>query len=243
MTRTRRTEALGERVAEAEKPGIVYVATRRGTEETAEALRGRGVRARAYHAGLKASEREAAQEAFMEDELDVIVSTIAFAMGVDKPNVRFIFHRDVADSIDAYYQELGRAGRDGEPARAVLFYRPEDVGLRRFFAGNAELDAAELAGVVEVVAEAGEPVELEKLEADEGLSASTRAAGLRRLADAGAVEILPDGNVVAGNEGDDARASAREAVHAQERHAEWERSRVEMMRGYAELRDCRREYS
>ena len=235
-------DALGERVVEAEKPGIVYVATRRAAEEAAAALRDRGVHARAYHAGLKTSERDAAQQAFMDDDVDVIVSTIAFGMGVDKPNVRFVFHRDVPESVDAYYQELGRAGRDGEPARAVLFYRPEDVGLRRFFAGSARLDVDELEELVGAVAEGEEPVERADLEADESLSASTLSAGLRRLEDAGAVEVLPDGDVAAGPELDDARAAARDAVRAHERHAEWERSRVDMMRGYAELRDCRREY-
>ncbi len=235
-------EALRERVAEADKPGIVYVATRRATEESAEALRERGIRAKAYHAGLKATERDAVQQAFMDDEIDVIVSTIAFGMGVDKPNVRFVFHRDVADSVDAYYQEVGRAGRDGEPARAILFYRPGDVGLRRFFAGNARLDVDELEEVVERVAASDEPVEREKLEGDDALSASTLTAGLRRLDDTGAVEVRPAGDVAPGPEADGARAAAREAVRAQDRHAEWERSRVEMMRGYAELRDCRREY-
>ncbi len=235
-------DALHERVAEAEKPGIVYVATRRATEKAAEALRERGIRATAYHAGLPATVRDAAQQAFMDDEIEVIVSTIAFGMGVDKPNVRFVFHRDVADSIDAYYQELGRAGRDGEPARAVLFYRPEDVGLRRFFAGNARLDVDELEAVVDAVAASEEPVEREELEEDDALSASTLAAGLRRHQDVGAVELRPDGDVAPGPEADDARGAAREAVQAQEQHGEWERSRVEMMRGYAELRDCRREY-
>ena len=73
----------------------------------------------------------------MADELAVLVATTAFGMGIDKPDIRFVFHAAIADSIDAYYQEIGRAGRDSEPARAILFYRAEDVGLRRFFAGAA----------------------------------------------------------------------------------------------------------
>src|SRR5919112_234810 len=126
-----RAEALGG-------PGIVYVATRRLAEETAEELGERGVRALAYHAGLSGSRRDEAQEAFMEDRADVIVATTAFGMGVDKPNVRFVLHSEVSDSVDSYYQEIGRAGRDGEPADAVLFYRTEDLGLRRFFAAGSD---------------------------------------------------------------------------------------------------------
>jgi ATP-dependent DNA helicase RecQ len=76
----------------------------------------------------------------MADEVDVVVATTAFGMGVDKPNVRFVFHSEPAESVDSYYQEIGRAGRDREPARALLFYRTEDLGLRRFFAGSPKSD-------------------------------------------------------------------------------------------------------
>ncbi len=73
----------------------------------------------------------------MTDAAEVMVATAALGMGIDKPNVRFVFHYHICASLDAYYQEIGRAGRDGRPARALLFYRPEDLGLRRFFAGAA----------------------------------------------------------------------------------------------------------
>ena len=136
-----KTAALLECVAEAPRPGIVYAATRRRAEELAEALEERGVPALAYHAGLPAAAREQAQLRFMDTEDDlVMVATTAFGMGVDKPNVRFVFHHDIADSVDAYYQEVGRAGRDGKPAHAVLFYRPEDLGIRRFFAATTGVD-------------------------------------------------------------------------------------------------------
>ncbi|MDQ3859441.1 MAG: ATP-dependent DNA helicase [Actinomycetota bacterium] len=239
---TQKEDELVDRVADASKPGIVYVATRKASEETAAALRERGVRARPYHAGLRKRERDEAQEAFMADEVEVIVSTVAFGLGVDKPNVRFVFHRDVSDSVDSYYQELGRAGRDGKPATALLFYRPEDVGLRRFFAGTSTVDADDVQEVAEAIAERAGPVDPEALAAEEQMSGDAVAGGMRQLEEVGAVRVLPSGEVEPREALADPEATAREAVRSQERRAEWARSRVEMMRGYAELKDCRREY-
>lgn len=92
--------ALINRVAAAQKPGIVYAATRKRTEEIAQALEKRGIKAIYYHAGMKAARREQVQAAFMADEAEVIVATTAFGMGVDKPNVRFVFHYDISDSVE-----------------------------------------------------------------------------------------------------------------------------------------------
>jgi ATP-dependent DNA helicase RecQ len=159
-------KALVERVASARKPGIVYAATRRRAEELAEALLEVGLRAAPYHAGVAARERDRVQTAFMDDELDAIVATIAFGMGVDKPNVAFVFHHDVSDSVDSYYQEIGRAGRDGEPAEALLLFRPEDVGLRRFFAGKGQVDADEVERVASAVHRRARPVDPAELPAE-----------------------------------------------------------------------------
>jgi ATP-dependent DNA helicase RecQ len=113
--------------------GIVYCLSRKSVESTAEFLKQQGIRAKAYHAGLRAEEREAAQEAFRRDDVDVIVATIAFGMGIDKSNVRFVIHRDLPKSLEGYSQEIGRAGRDGAAADCVLFYSWADVmSLDRF---------------------------------------------------------------------------------------------------------------
>ena len=133
-------EAAVLRAAGSAKPGIVYVATRRAADEYAAELAEIGLAAAAYHAGLPVAERDRVQQEFMDGALDVVAATTAFGMGIDKADVRFVMHADVADSLDSYYQEIGRAGRDGAPALACLFYRPEDLGLRRFFAAGAAGD-------------------------------------------------------------------------------------------------------
>jgi RecQ family ATP-dependent DNA helicase len=115
------------------RPAIVYCGTRRDTDEVAVNLRGSGLRAHAYHAGMGAEDRTATQQRFMAGEADVIVATNAFGMGVDKADVRSVWHMAIPTSLEAYYQEAGRGGRDGLPARAVLLAMRADLGrLVRF---------------------------------------------------------------------------------------------------------------
>jgi ATP-dependent DNA helicase RecQ len=122
-------------------PAIVYAGTRAGSEEIAEHLGTElGVPAAAYHAGLERSERAAVQRSFLADEIAVIVATNAFGMGVDKPNVRTVVHASVPASLEAYYQEAGRAGRDGLPSRALLFAENRDKALHVHFIRRDELD-------------------------------------------------------------------------------------------------------
>ncbi len=113
--------------------GIVYCLSRRKTEETAAMLATDGVRALPYHAGMGKDEREDHQNAFMTEPGVVIVATIAFGMGIDKADVRFVFHTDLPGSVEAYYQEIGRAGRDGAPAEAHMLYGLDDIRMRRQF--------------------------------------------------------------------------------------------------------------
>ena len=118
--------------------GIVYCLSRRKTEETAALLAADGVRALAYHAGMDKPLREAGQNVFMTEPGVVIVATIAFGMGIDKSDVRFVFHTDLPGSVEAYYQEIGRAGRDGEPAEAFMLYGLADIRMRRAFIEEEE---------------------------------------------------------------------------------------------------------
>lgn len=123
-------EFLGEHPGES---GIIYRTTRDSVTDTAGFLVSRGIKALPYHAGLTAEERTNNQEAFNRDEISVIVATIAFGMGIDKSNVRFIIHADLPKNIESYYQETGRAGRDGEPADCMLLFSRGDIPRIRYF--------------------------------------------------------------------------------------------------------------
>ncbi|MGP0067462.1 MAG: DNA helicase RecQ [Isosphaeraceae bacterium] len=107
--------------------GIIYCMTRKRTEELAESLADAGIAASAYHAGLDATERARRQDLFIKDQVQVIVATVAFGMGIHKPDVRFVVHHDLPKNIESYYQETGRAGRDGLPGECVLLYAPSDA--------------------------------------------------------------------------------------------------------------------
>ena len=119
--------------AHADEPGIVYRTTRKSVEQTASMLTRNGIKALPYHAGLDDATRVKNQDAFNRDEIDVIVATVAFGMGIDKSNVRYVLHGDLPKNIESYYQETGRSGRDGEPAHCLLLFGYGDIPKLRFF--------------------------------------------------------------------------------------------------------------
>jgi ATP-dependent DNA helicase RecQ len=233
------TEQVTALAAELKGPGLLYAATRKDTEAYAAELTERGLRAEAYHAGRKQSERDRVHEQFLDDELDVVVATTAFGMGIDKPNVRFVVHADIPDSLDSYYQEIGRSGRDGGPASAVLHYRPEDLGLRKFF-GTHTPDEESLLAVLQVLRAADGPVTQKALAEQTGFSPRKLTGLLNQLQETRAVRTGKRG--VRLEAGAKLPTVVERAVELAEARQRVDRSRIEMMRGYAETDGCRRQF-
>ncbi len=237
-----KTRVLIQRVKHAPKPGIVYVATRGHAEAIAEQLQKENIDAVFYHGGLKGADRHRIQDEFMSGRRPVIVATNAFGMGVDKADVRFVFHYDIPESIDAYYQEVGRAGRDGESADAILLYRPEDVGIRRAMAAGGKLTVDQVEELITEIDGRSQPVDRKTLVEETELSKTKVHAALTRLEEAGAVAVVEGGQVIATDSKIDATELAEQTVAEQEAFRQYRIGRVELMMDYAETFDCRRRY-
>ena len=225
---------------EAGHSGLVYAASRKDAEAFSDCLEQDGVRSAAYHAGMRATERTRVHDAFLADAVDVVVATSAFGMGIDKPNVRFVVHLSIPDSLDSYYQQVGRAGRDGAPAEATLFYRPEDVHLQTFLtAARAPEDV--LKKLARTLRSAEAPMRATELGLRVGASRVRRIRALNLLEQAGAVRTTAKGRVEYADRSLSPTRAVAAAVEVSDTHQRLIRSRVEMMRGYAETTGCRRQ--
>jgi ATP-dependent DNA helicase RecQ len=211
-------------------PGIVYAATHASAQQAHDTLAAAGQAVTLYHAGLSARERHDAMAAFLDGSVRIIAATVAFGMGIDKPDVRWVAHVDPPPSLDAYYQEFGRAGRDSQASGARLLYRYEDFETAR------HLSARGISGAAVAQAAAA-------LAAGQQVQAGPRqhTAALVRLADLGAVTWQADGGVRWTGAMSVAEALAASEAET-EREDEVERTRLTMMRRYAEHAGCRRSF-
>jgi ATP-dependent DNA helicase RecQ len=221
--------------------GLVYVATRRDADSYAKELTTAGLRAEAYHAGMSASKRERVHSLFSNDELDVVVATSAFGMGIDKPNVRYVLHSAPPESPDSYYQEIGRAGRDGEPADAVLYYRSQDLGLRRFFAAGKP-DEDMLRRLATLVHAHGGTIKARSVRDRLGVSPSKLTGLVNLLQYAEAIEVNGRGDLRYPRHGPAPEEAVAMAMEGDESRRRIDDSRIDMMRGYAETTGCRRRF-
>ncbi len=244
---------LGEFLRESFAPGreghgggIIYAGTRRDSEAVAAFVNDRlRIPARPYHAGLDSATRSEVQDAFLSGDLQVVAATNAFGLGIDRPDVRFVLHYAVPASLEAYYQEAGRAGRDGLPARAILLYAARDSFVHQHFIENDTPTGRELRAVHTFLCspEAAQGVSREALAAATGVGEVKLRVALEQLEAAGALRRLPDDGydalrVDTASLPERALADLARQVEARRAH---KRKQLDIMLAYAETDDCRRE--
>jgi ATP-dependent DNA helicase RecQ len=216
--------------------GIVYVPTRRAAEELSSRLRDNGFAANYYHGGMAAGLRTRRHEEFLDGRIPVMVATSAFGMGIDKADIRWVTHMALPDSPDSYLQEIGRAGRDGQPARVLLLFRAEDVALQRYFSSGAPVET-EIRDLVAVLRQ--RPHTRAELRELSGFSARKLTQLITLLEELGAVVGDADGKLRSPDTAPLPVDAARLALAEVDRHQTVQRTRIDMMRQFAESKTCR----
>jgi len=229
---------------------LVYAATRKNAELHAATLKKAGMRARVYHAGLEDAVRERAQDVFMAGELDVIVATNAFGMGVDKSDIRLVVHADIPRSPEAYYQEAGRGGRDGKPTKAVLLFNHGDIRLQEFLIEASSPSTEVLRGLWKALRDqpelgAGSQEDVEgKLKRQLGGDVSNAAIGtaLRILERHGMLRREPGRDEITATRPEPGSSFPVLDVEGMKRRSETERGKLRTMVEYAYYPRCRRQF-
>jgi ATP-dependent DNA helicase RecQ len=234
-------EALLERttnvLARHETPALVYAMSHARCEDIAARLNQSALRAAAYHAGMTAHRRAEVQDRFFAGELDVVAATSAFGMGIDKADVRTVAHAGVPASLDDYYQEIGRAGRDGRPAHAVLIYDPRSLRIPRLFVAQSRIPDAKIRAVLRVLAVQTRPLDVGEVADAARVSRAVAERVVAELEELGVVTL--DGENYELLTGTAADADSQLEAAGRRRQAVLG-SRIDSMRHYAETTSCRR---
>jgi ATP-dependent DNA helicase RecQ len=227
-TREDKHRALAQVLAAVGTPGIVYCATRKSVDLWADSLSEQGLRAGRYHGGMDDADRHQVQDAFLAGALDVIAATNAFGMGVDKADLRFVVHAELPGSVEAYYQEVGRAGRDGRPARCTLLFAPADVRTQEFFLAGANPSPKLIRDVWRLLGTGMPGDEIERSLGRDGAGGLATATAVRLLIRAADAAQVAPGHGPAPLDGEALALKARR-----------DRERLDGMVRYAYGRGCR----
>jgi ATP-dependent DNA helicase RecQ len=230
----RKTDVVERACRTAEGCAIVYVARRADAEAVAHDLTHRGLAAVPYHAGMEPAKRTRNQDRFLSGKSPVIVATMAFGMGIDKPDVRLVLHYQHPGSLESYYQEAGRAGRDGEPARCLVLYNRRDSAIQEFFIRGRYPNELQVRDVHRLLADGVPPEDLVRQVA--GLTQERRNVALAVLAASGCLETDPDSGFLGSKQGRDTPLDMS-AMRLREKR-DWDR--LQAMLDYLTLGGCRR---